>query len=115
VPASVVITDNTPPEHRDAIRAAFAKLDHDVGIEPVFAEDSYAVHTALRSADFGRKPPLIFGTTWERDLAKELRGFILEVGFPASYEVVLSRGYAGYRGALTLIERIYTTAISRSA
>ncbi|NEV76900.1 hydrogenase [Rhodopseudomonas sp. BR0C11] len=115
VPASVVITDNTPPEHRDAIRAAFAKLDHDVGIEPVFAEDSYAVHTALRSADFGRKPPLIFGTTWERDLAKELHGFILEVGFPASYEVVLSRGYAGYRGALTLIERIYTTAISRSA
>lgn len=115
VPAVVVITDNTPPEHRDAIRAAFAKLDHDVGIEPVFAEDSYAVHAAIRGADFGRKPPLIFGTTWERDLAKELRGFILEVGFPASYEVVLSRGYAGYRGALTLIERIYTTAISRSA
>jgi nitrogenase molybdenum-iron protein beta chain len=115
VPACVVVTDNTPAEHRDAVRAAFRTLDHDVSIEPHFAEDSYAVHAAIRAADFGRKPPLIFGTTWERDLAKELRGFILEVGFPASYEVVLSRGYAGYRGALTLIERIYTTAISRSA
>jgi nitrogenase molybdenum-iron protein beta chain len=115
VPACVVITDDTPAEHRDAVRAAFAALDHDVGIEPLFAADSHAVHAAIRAADFGRKPPLIFGTTWERDLAKELRGFILEVGFPASYEVVLSRGYAGYRGAVTLIERIYTTAISRSA
>jgi nitrogenase molybdenum-iron protein beta chain len=115
VPACVVVTDNTPAEHRDAVRAAFRTLDHDVSVEPHFAEDSYAVHAAIRAADFGRKPPLIFGTTWERDLTKQLRGFILEVGFPASYEVVLSRGYAGYRGALTLIERIYTTAISRSA
>ncbi len=115
VPAVVVITDNTPAEHREAVSAAFHALDHDISIEPVFAEDSYEVHAAIRAADFKRKPPLIFGSTWERDLAKELRGFILEVGFPASYEVVLSRGYAGYRGALTLIEHIYTTAISRSA
>ena len=76
---------------------------------------SITTYRSIRAADFKRKPPLIFGSTWERDLAKELRGFILEVGFPASYEVVLSRGYAGYRGALTLIEHIYTTAISRSA
>ena len=57
-----------------------------------------------RTADFGRKPPLILGSTRDRDLAKELRGFIVEVSFPASYEVVLSRSYAGYRGALGLIE-----------
>ncbi|BBF93470.1 hypothetical protein BLTE_21550 [Blastochloris tepida] len=36
-------------------------------------------------------------------------------GFPASYEVVLSRSYVGCRGALVLLERIYTTVVSRSA
>ena len=51
----------------------------------------------------------------ERDTAKELKGAIVEVGFPASYEVVLSRSYVGYRGALNLLEKIYTTAISASA
>ena len=65
--------------------------------------------------DFGHKPPIIFGTTWERDTAKELKGHIVEVGFPASYEVVISRSYIGYRGALSLLEKIYTTAISASA
>jgi nitrogenase molybdenum-iron protein beta chain len=48
-------------------------------------------------------------------LAKELKGAIVEVGFPASYEVVLSRSYVGYRGALTLLEKIYSTTVSASA
>jgi len=29
--------------------------------------------------------------------------------------VVLARSYVGYRGALQLLERIYTTAVSASA
>jgi nitrogenase molybdenum-iron protein beta chain len=29
--------------------------------------------------------------------------------------VVLSRSYVGYRGALTLLERIYSTVVSHSA
>jgi nitrogenase molybdenum-iron protein beta chain len=73
------------------------------------------VGKALHAVDFGHKPPIIFGTTWERDTAKELNGHIVEVGFPASYEVVLNKSYIGYRGALTLLEKIFTTAISKSA
>ncbi len=32
-----------------------------------------------------RRPP-DFGTPWERDLAKELKGAIVEVGIPASHD-----------------------------
>ena len=115
IPARQIVTEDPPDEHREAIRAQFRAIDHDVSVEVEFDEDSFVIHDKIRSTDFGQKPPIIFGTTWERDLVKELKGTLVEVGFPASYEVVLSRSYVGYRGALALLERIYTTVVSRSA
>lgn len=115
IPARQIVTDNPPDEHREAIRGYFRQIAPDVSVEIAFEEDSHAIHRLLRETDFGHKPPILFGTTWERDLAKELKGAIVEVGFPASYEVVLARSYVGYRGALQLLERIYTTAVSASA
>jgi nitrogenase molybdenum-iron protein beta chain len=115
IPARQIITDNPPDEFREEIRAQYRRIADDVATEVDFEEDSYAIHQSLRQTDFGHKPPIIFGTTWERDLAKELKGVIIEVGFPTSYEVVLSRSYVGYRGALTLLEKIYSTIVSRSA
>ena len=115
IPARVIVTENPPEEARDLIRDQFRAISHDVSVDVGFEEDSYTIHQLLRATDFGHKPPILFGTTWERDLAKELKGAVVEVGFPASYEVVLNRSYVGYRGALTLLEKIYTTAVSASA
>lgn len=115
IPASQIITENPPEKYRAAIRNEYRHIADDVSTDVEFEEDSYVIHEKIRNTDFGHKPPIIFGTTWERDLAKELKGFIVEVGFPASYEVVLSKSYIGYRGALTLIEKIYTTIVSASA
>jgi nitrogenase molybdenum-iron protein beta chain len=115
IPGKQIITENPPDEYRDAIREQYRNIATDVSTDVEFDEDSYRIHQVIRRTDFGQKPPIIFGTTWERDLAKELKTAIVEVGFPASYEVVLSRTYVGYRGALTLLEKIYTTAVSASA
>jgi len=115
IPGRQIITDNPPDEFREAIRAYYHAIAEDVSTEVEFEEDSYAIHQSLRQTNFGHKPPIIFGTTWERDLAKELKGVIVEVGFPTSYEVVLSRSNVGYRGALTLLEKIYSIIVSRSA
>jgi nitrogenase molybdenum-iron protein beta chain len=115
IPGKQIITENPPEEYRDDIRAHYTTIAEDVSTEVEFEEDSYRIHRLIRATEFGQKPPIIFGTTWERDLAKELKTGIVEVGFPASYEVVLSRSYLGYRGALTLLEKIYTTAVSASA
>lgn len=115
IPGRQIITDNPPDEFREDIRAQYRQIAEDVATDVDFEEDSYAIHQALRQTDFGHKPPIIFGTTWERDLAKELKGSIIEVGFPTSYEVVLSRSYVGYRGALSLLEKIYSTIVSASA
>jgi len=115
IPGRQIVTDNPPEEVRDDIRAQFRAIADDVSTEIDFEEDSFTIHQKLRETNFGHKPPIIFGTTWERDLAKELKGAIVEVGFPSSYEVVLSRAYVGYRGALTLLEKIYTTTVGASA
>lgn len=115
IPARQIITDNPPEEFRTGIAEHYRHIADDVATDVEFEEDSYTIHQKLRATDFGHKAPIIFGTTWERDLAKELKGAIVEVGFPASYEVVLSRGYVGYRGALTLLEKIYTTTVGASA
>ncbi len=115
IPGKQIVTENPPDEYRDFIRAQYRNIAEDVSTDVEFEEDSYRIHKLIRETDFGHKPPIIFGTTWERDLAKEMKSAIIEVGFPASYEVVLSRSYVGYRGALTLLEKIYTTAVGASA
>lgn len=115
IPAKQIITENPPEQYRAAIASEYGNLAEDVSTDVDFAEDGYIIGQLLKNTDFGHKPPIIFGTTWERDTAKELKGAIIEVGFPASYEVVLARTYIGYKGALNLLEKIYTTAISASA
>ncbi|MBM7865616.1 hydrogenase [Heliobacterium gestii] len=115
IPGKLIITENPPERFREGIREQFRTIADDVSVEVEFEEDSWRIHQLIRQTYFGHKPPIIFGTTWERDLVKELKGAIVEVGFPASYEVVLSRSYVGYRGALTLLEKIYTTTVSASA
>lgn len=115
IPSKQFITDNPPEEYRDAIIEEFKNLAEDVSVVPEFEEDSYIIHQKLKDADYGSRPPIIFGSTWERDVVKDLKGTIVEVGFPASYEVVISRSYIGYRGALTLLEKIFTAVVSTSA
>lgn len=115
IPGKQIITDNTPEKYRESIRKEYENLAEDVSTTVEFVEDGYIVNKLLMEGEYGHKPPIIFGTTWERDIAKELKGSIVEVGFPASYEVVINKNYIGYKGALTLLEKIYTTAISTSA
>ncbi|WP_368490287.1 nitrogenase component 1 [Clostridium sp. BJN0013] len=115
IPAIQIITEDPPEKYRSGIREEFKNIAEDVSVDIEFEEDSYTIHEKIRKTDFGHKPPIIFGTTWERDLTKELKGSIVEVGFPASYELVLSKSYVGYRGALTLLEKIYTTIVGASA
>lgn len=115
IPAKQIITDNPPEKYRKLIADEYKNIAEDVSIDVEFEEDSYLIHDKIRKTDFGSKPPIIFGTTWERDLARELKGYIVEIGFPATYEVVISKSYVGYRGALTLLEKIYTTTVGASA
>lgn len=115
IPAKQIITDNPPEKFREAIRKEYINLSEGVSTEVEFLEDGYIIEEQLRNTNFGAGTPIIFASAWERDIAKELKGLILEISCPSSFEVVINRSYIGYTGALTLLEKIYTTAVSAGA
>ncbi|MCI5910248.1 MAG: hydrogenase [Oscillospiraceae bacterium] len=110
-PVKQIITDEPPEKYRDAIADEYHNLSEGVDVDVEFIEDGYLAEQSLRQADFGGSVPLILGSTWEGDVAREIKGLLLEVGTPVSEELVINRSYIGYHGALTLLERIYTATV----
>lgn len=55
---------------------------------------------------------MILGSSWDRVIARELKGYPLSVAMPVSDRLVLSRSFAGYEGALRLTEDIYSVILS---
>ncbi|MBM7865603.1 hydrogenase [Heliobacterium gestii] len=111
LPEVQFITDDTPPEHQQAINGYFENIAEGVRPPVVFANDGGEVREALRAIRF-RERPLILGSTWDRVSARELKGYSLSVSLPISERLVLSRAYAGYDGALRLTEDIYSVILS---
>jgi nitrogenase molybdenum-iron protein beta chain len=114
LPGRQVITDNPPDEFRDAIREQFHNISEDVSAEVDFEEDGYFILQRVLETDFSNHIPIVFGATWEGDLAKQLQCPLVEISHPCTDEVVLSRSIVGYRGALSLLERTFTTVVRAS-
>ncbi|MBR6924562.1 MAG: hydrogenase, partial [Oscillospiraceae bacterium] len=62
-------------------------------------------------ADYGFGKPLFLATSWDLDVVRKHNGLFVPVGTPNNFEVVLNRTYYGYRGALTLLEKIYSEVV----
>lgn len=112
IPVKQIITENPPLEYRKLINEQYRHLSDDVSVEAEFEEDGFLIQESLRSTDFGAGTPTLFATSWEKDTAKELKGYLIEIGFPLTSEVILSRTYVGYQGALTLLEKIYSKIVN---
>lgn len=110
-PGVIVVTENPPETEQEAIRAAFRDLAPGVDGHPVFESDGYRAHAAIRAHARVGEYPIVYGSTWEASIAAEIGAPLVEVSYPVTDEVVLNRAYIGYRGALQLIERTYTTVV----
>ncbi len=111
VPVKQIITDRPPEKYREAIADLYHELSEGVSVEVEFEEDGYLVEQSLRKVDFGSGKPLILGSSWELDVAAEKKAILIEIGTPATEEVVLNRSFIGYKGAFTLLEKIYTKVV----
>lgn len=111
IPKKQIITDNPPEKYRERIINEFRNLAEDVSVEPEFIEDGYLVEKSLANTDFGSGVPLILGTTWESEVAAQKNSLLIEIGPPTTEEVTINKTYIGYRGAFTLLERIYSRAV----
>ena len=111
IPVKQIITDNTPEAHKDNIKDIYHNITEGVDVDVQFIEDGYIAEQQIKDTDFGSGTPLIIGSSWERDVAKEKGAVLLEVGTITTEEVVINRSYVGYKGALSLIEQIYSSAV----
>lgn len=112
IPVKQIITDNPPEKYRNNVKELYKNLSEGVSVDVEFIEDGYLVEKSLKETDFGSSVPLILGSSWETDVVREKKGLLLEIGVPTTEEVVINRSYIGYRGALTLLEHIYTATVS---
>lgn len=55
---------------------------------------------------------IVVGTAIERGIAEKMGTGFLAVAFPVSNMVVLSKGYAGFSGGLTLVEDLISLLVS---
>ena len=106
LPARQFVVDNAPEEFRPAIREQFERISATRSAQVDFENDAGAIQQAIRSED-NRQRSLLLGSSWERDLAKDIKADLLIVSPPVAHRLILSRGYAGYDGGLRLIEDIY--------
>ena len=111
LPETQYITDGVLEGHQAAIAAEFRNFADNITAEVVFTNDGGTAHENIRKMKF-RSRPLILGSAWDRELSKDVNGYQLSVAMPASDRLVLDRSYAGYEGALRLVEDIYTTVLA---
>ena len=113
-PGVFVLTENPPDNERAAISAGFRDLAPGVDGEPIFEADGFRAHDLIAKRPRVGEYPILFGSTWEGATAGEIGAPLIEISYPATDEVVLARSYVGYRGALQLLERAYTTVVRQS-
>ncbi|MDR3294903.1 MAG: hydrogenase [Clostridiales Family XIII bacterium] len=113
MPLHQYITEDVPEEHREPIRGYFAELAPGISSEITFTQDGGLINEDIVRRHKGRRP-LLLGSSWEIDLAKEINGLHLSVGIPVIDRLILHHSYLGYAGGLNLMEDIYGRVLSAS-
>lgn len=118
----VAVTDPTDPEDRPSLIERFKDglPDHEKAV--VFETDASQVSARLFERwpkPDGSKyyqpfsPAFVIGSRLDKEFADSIGAGHLSVTFPISNRCVLNRGYAGYRGALHLVEDVISVLVEK--
>ncbi|SHJ51715.1 nitrogenase molybdenum-iron protein beta chain [Anaerocolumna jejuensis DSM 15929] len=121
IPFLTSINDITEEEEQENYRKKFEHLTSETRPKVLFRQnagellkevkDSWPNNHNQKYYDaFG--PAFVVGSSIERGLAEKLGANFLSVAFPVSNRVVLNKSYAGFRGALTLIEDLISDLVA---
>lgn len=111
VPGQQYITENTPKEYEDFIKRELENSSKTISAEVIFETNGRKIHKGIRNYDHNNHKPLIIGSFWDKDIISELGGYGLDLSIPILNSIVLNKAYAGYSGALALIEDIYNNVL----
>lgn len=120
LPELVVVTDQVEEAARPELLSRFGFLDGAAG-KVVFETDASRIpqHLSERwpapdGARYRRalSPAFVLGSRLDREFADRIGAGHLSISYPVSNRVVLDRGYAGYRGALSLVEDVFSVILA---
>ena len=121
IPKLVAITDPTDEEDRPAIIRRFDGKLADPDTAVAFETDASQIASRLTERwpkSDGSKyyqpftPAFVIGSRLDRDFADSIGAGHLSVSYPISNRLVLNRAYAGFYGALSLIEDIISVVVA---
>ncbi|MDR2807857.1 MAG: hydrogenase [Spirochaetaceae bacterium] len=110
VPKEQFITDKTPEQYRQAIEQEAAGISSKKTIPLYFQPDAGLAQEHILNTHYEGRG-LIIGSGWDKELAQKKHYDFLSAALPSPYRLVMTSGYAGYRGGLRLIEDIYNQAL----
>lgn len=105
IPDKIIITDDVDLKTQEIIKNKFNNSDAEV----IFTEDGKEIEKIILNSNV----ELILGSSLEKNVAKELDVAIVETSFPIAEELVLNKGYAGYNGAVSLLQDLGSAIISK--
>jgi nitrogenase molybdenum-iron protein beta chain len=107
-PNLIAVTDQPEESLKESIRKSISELDYDLKPKILFESDNHRIWEAIKE----NKPNIIFGNTSDKIEGKKYGISVFPLSFPLYNQVVLSKGYSGYRGAVTLAEELSTMLLS---
>jgi nitrogenase molybdenum-iron protein beta chain len=110
VPKEQFITDKTPEQYHQAIQDVAAGISNKKSIPVSFLSDAGQVQEIIAGTSHEGRG-LIIGSGWDKETAHKKKYDFLSAALPSPYRLVMTTGYAGYRGGLRLIEDIYNRAL----
>ena len=110
IPRTLIITDNPPEYARETLINRLTGLVEGDRTEVFFSEDLAEISDLVRSGG----AELVLGSALEEGVAAELGAPFLQLSYPQSDRVVLSRSYAGYHGAAILLEDLGSAMLSEN-
>ena len=122
LPKLVAITDTVEVDQQAGLRSLFSKELENPDQTVVFETDTSQMEERLyerwpkpTGAKYDRlfSPAFVIGSRLDSEFAESIKAGHLSVSFPISNRFVLSRGYAGYRGALHLVEDIFSVLVAK--
>lgn len=107
MPNTQFITEGVPEEHQARVAEYFKDFSYGIEANVVFSTDGYLIHKQIEQEEFAGAP-LIIGSIFEKNLARQLDGNFLCISVPIKEKVILHSTYVGYHGGLKLMEDIFT-------
>jgi nitrogenase molybdenum-iron protein beta chain len=104
IPKIVIVTDNPKDEYRNEITNQLTNLEFAKPPKVVYSQDQWEIKNEILNI----KPSYVLGSSLDKEAASELSVPFQSISFPVTDRLIMNRAYAGYRGAITLVEDLFT-------